>query len=225
MRDFGTVKRAAGSVRDVGVDGRVLRSERSRGAIVAAMMELVGEGTLAPTAEQIAERAGVALRTVFRHFRDLEGIFEAMDAALESSVMLELGRESPDGDLPQRIRALVQRRGRLFERIAPYKRSEALKRWQSDFLRGRHDSLVRRLRAEMRRWLPEFGECGEDVRAAVELALSFEAWDRLRSDQKLGPGRTLAAMERMAAALLGSPLAERTRQGGRAARVRRPGRR
>jgi hypothetical protein len=119
----------------------------------------------------------------------------------------------------------AKRRGRLFERIAPYKRSEALKRWQSDFLRGRHDSLVRRLRAEMRRWLPELGECGEDVRAAVELALSFEAWDRLRSDQKLWPGRTLAAMERMAAALLGSPLAERPRQGGRAARVRRPGRR
>ncbi|MBT7948035.1 MAG: TetR/AcrR family transcriptional regulator, partial [Porticoccaceae bacterium] len=36
-------------------DGRLLRSERSRGLIIDAMIALVEEGFLIPTAQQIAE--------------------------------------------------------------------------------------------------------------------------------------------------------------------------
>lgn len=184
------------------LDGRALRSERSREAIVSAMIELVGSGILAPTAEQIAERARVGLRTVFRHFNDLDGIFAAMDASLEERVARELGAERPSGALARRVADLVRRRGRLFERIAPYKRSAALKRWQSGFLQERHALLARRLRAEMREWLPELESAPEDVREATELLLSFEAWDRLRTDQRLGAPRALAVLERSVASLL-----------------------
>lgn len=38
-------------------DGWLLRTERSREAIVQALFDLVGEGTLQPTAEQVAKRA------------------------------------------------------------------------------------------------------------------------------------------------------------------------
>ena len=184
------------------LDGRARRSERSREAIVAAMIDLVGAGVLAPTAEQIAERAGVGLRTVFRHFGDLEGIFAAMDAQIEARVANALGDEQLAGPLARRIAGLVQRRGRLFELIAPFKRSEMLKRWQSAFLQRRHASLVRRLRAETWRWLPELESADDDVAQAVNLALSFEAWDRLRRDQRLTAPRALAVMERTVAALL-----------------------
>ncbi len=37
---------------------------------------------------------------------------------------------------------------------------------------------------------------------ALDLATSFEAWDRLRSDQQLGYARAQAAMERLALALV-----------------------
>ena len=49
-------------------DGRRMRSERSRDAIIEAALQLVQEGILVPTAQQIADRAGVAMRTFFRHF-------------------------------------------------------------------------------------------------------------------------------------------------------------
>jgi AcrR family transcriptional regulator len=184
------------------IDGRAMRSERSREAIVAAMLELVGAGVLAPTAEQIAERAGVGLRTVFRHFGDLESIFAAMDAQLGARVARELGAEQPVGPVARRIADLVRRRTRLFELIAPYKRAETLKRWQSPFLQARNTALVRRLRAETRRWLPELEAAGDDVGHAVDLALSFEAWDRLRRDQRLAAPRALAVLELSVAALL-----------------------
>ena len=55
-------------------DGRRLRSERSRQAIIDAMLKLVEEGVLVPTAQQVSERAGVGIRSVFRHFSDMESL-------------------------------------------------------------------------------------------------------------------------------------------------------
>src|SRR5262245_25381740 len=45
-------------------DGRALRSERSRRAIVDAMLAWVDDGVAEPTAQQIADRAGVGIRSV-----------------------------------------------------------------------------------------------------------------------------------------------------------------
>ena len=48
------------------IDGRNQRSKRSRQAIVDALLVLIEEGTLVPTAQQISARAGVGIRTLFR---------------------------------------------------------------------------------------------------------------------------------------------------------------
>ena len=56
------------------VDGRFRRSVRSRERILDALRELVSEGNLRPTGQQVAARASVSLRTVFRQFDDMEVI-------------------------------------------------------------------------------------------------------------------------------------------------------
>lgn len=188
----------------VAADGRLLRSERSREAIVEAMLALVGEGLPSPTAEQVAERADVGIRSVFRHFRDMDGLFAAMDAGLEARLLPLLATEVPKGGLESRARALVHQRARLFERLAPYKRAATLKRWRSPFLRERHREMVRRLRLELERWLPELEEAPPELASALELVTSFEAWDRLRSEQRLGSARAVATLERSVLALLRS---------------------
>ena len=183
-------------------DGRLRRSERSREVIVEAMLELVGEGVLEPTAEQVAERAEVGLRTVFRHFRDMEGLYAAMDAQLEVRVLPLVTAEPPDGALEQRARALLAQRVEVYEILAPYKRAEVLKRWRSEFLSSRHAAMVRRLRVDLRRWLPELEAAPPELVEALELATCFEAWDRLRSEQRLGCARAQAVVERSVLALL-----------------------
>ena len=55
-------------------DGRRLRSQDSRARIVAAMLDLIREGEIAPSAELVASRANVGLRTVFRHFKDMDSL-------------------------------------------------------------------------------------------------------------------------------------------------------
>src|SRR5258708_37000395 len=60
------------------LDGRLARSARTRHAVVDALLDLLGEGDLRPTAARIAERAGVSLRIVFHHFDDLEAIYSEL---------------------------------------------------------------------------------------------------------------------------------------------------
>lgn len=176
-------------------DGRARRSERSRQAIVQALMELIGKGSPRPTAQQVAERAGVGIRTVFRHFSDMETLYAEMDACLRAELRPMVSAGLPKGEVAERVEALVARRADLFERASPYHRSAALHRWRSEYLRGRHATDVRELRANLLRWLPELERAESGVADAAELATSFEAWDRLRSEQRLSRSRAVAVIE------------------------------
>lgn len=176
-------------------DGRVRRGARNGRAIVDALVELVGNGIPAPTARQVAARAGVGLRTVFRRFSDRESLFTEMSTRLEAEVLPLLLAGEPQGDVRTRARALVKRRVAFFERIAPYKRAANLMRWRSPYLRARHAQLVGLLRDDLERWLPEVNRAPARVADALDLAMSFEAWDRLRTEQRLGRDRAHATME------------------------------
>lgn len=184
------------------MDGRALRSARSRAAIEAALYALVGEGVVDPTAQEVAARAGVALRSVFRHFSDRESLFASLDARLREEAM-PLVRDARPGDpLPVRVHDLINQRAKLFDRIAPYKRSADLQRGRSAFIQGQHLHLVRELRAGLLRWLPELATAPADVRDGVELATSFEAWVRLRNEQRLSRARAVAVVEHLVTTLL-----------------------
>jgi AcrR family transcriptional regulator len=187
---------------DVAADGRARRAQRSDQAIVEAMFELVGEGVLEPTAQQVAARARVGIRTVFRRFSDMESLFAEVDARLTADALPLLLGDRPAGTLRQRAIALVQRRVAFFERIGPYKRAGNAKRRRSPFLGERHAQLVRVLRGELLRWLPELRRAPAALVDALELTTSFEAWDRLRSEQKLGRARAAAAVAHTVLALI-----------------------
>ena len=195
------------------MDGRALRSARSRAAIESALYALVGEGVMDPTAHEVAVRAGVALRSVFRHFSDRDRLFASLDARLRQEA-LPLVRDARPGDpLPVRVHDLIEQRAKLFDRIAPYKRSADLQRGRSPFIQGQHLHLVRELRAGLLRWLPELATAPSAVRDGVELATSFEAWVRLRNEQRLSRARAVAVVEHLVTTLL--PDARRARKESR----------
>ncbi len=185
-------------------DGRVRRSQRSRAAMVQALFELVGEGVLQPTAQQVAERARVGLRTVFRHFSDMDGLLAEIDRRVRTRALPLLREPRGRGGRDARVRSLLERRIRLFEQVAPYKRSGNLQRWRSAFVARQHAALVRELRADLLGWLPELRGAPRELVDALDVALSFEVWDRLRTDQRLGRERASAALGRMVTALVGT---------------------
>ena len=187
---------------DLPIDGRTQRSERSREAIVRAMLDLIGEGVLAPTAQQVAVRADVGVRTVFRHFSDMETLFATMNEQLTEELNPLFVDEPQSGPLAERAETLVARRFEIFERLTPYYRASALARARSAFLREQHDRDVRVLRRDLRRWLPELQDAAPAIGDALEVALSFEAFERLRIDQRLGIKRARAALDEIVAGLL-----------------------
>ena len=181
---------------DLPTDGRVRRSERSRTAIVLALLELIGEGSLSPTAQQVAERADVGVRTVFRHFSDMETLFSTMNDQLSAEVDSLIVDKVQSGPYEERVDALVERRMAIFGKLAPYIRSSTLQRWRSAFLQTEHERTTRVMRRDLRRWLPEIESAPSEVADALEMILSFEALNRLRIDQRLSLRRTALVLRR-----------------------------
>lgn len=184
-------------------DGRVRRSERSKAGIVHALFELIGEGVTAPTADEVAERASIGIRTVFRQFKDMDTLYGALDVLLNELYGPVFLAPVPEGSVEERITEFVARRGKGYEGIAPYKRAANIKRARSEFLQERHDTLVRRMSKDLRRWFPELKNMDAPTVHALELVTSFEAWERLRVDQRLGKRRAAEAMMQAMSALLG----------------------
>jgi AcrR family transcriptional regulator len=183
-------------------DGRVRRSERSRAAIVQALFELIGEGLAEPTADEVAERASIGIRTVFRQFKDMDTLYGALDVLLYERFEPLFLAPVPEGSIDERIDEFVARRTKGYEGLAPYKRAANIKRARSEFLQERHEALVSRMSKDLRRWFPELKHMDAPTVHALELVTSFEAWDRLRIDQRLGKQRAAEAMKQAMTALL-----------------------
>ena len=54
------------------------------------MLELVRAGAISPNAEEVAERAGVGLRTVFRRFDDMDSLYREMAKAMRPRCLAAL---------------------------------------------------------------------------------------------------------------------------------------
>ena len=94
-------------------DGRGARALRTRNRVVDGLLDLVDEGHLRPSAAQVAQRAGVSLRSVYQHFADLETLFRiAGERHRERYAHLEALPELPDA-LPARVVAYAAHRARL----------------------------------------------------------------------------------------------------------------
>ena len=61
----------ADSSQPAAIDGRRLRSERTKQFIIEACLALLSESPKVPTGAEIAERAGYSVRSVFERFPDL----------------------------------------------------------------------------------------------------------------------------------------------------------
>src|SRR5580658_298510 len=189
------------------VDGRHARSARSKDLVVEAILELLREGSLRPSAQEIATRAGVSERTVFRHYTDLEQLFAAAAARQARHIAPLLDLPPTNGRRAQRVAELVRRRARLYEEVTPVRRAAVRHAPFHTVLRASLDQIHGLLRGQLEAVLaPEIGMVQADQRAelaeCIDVATSWATWETLRADQGLGPGRAGAAVERTVSSLL-----------------------
>ena len=184
------------------VDGRRERGRSSHKRIVEAMMELIVAGDLSPSAARVAEEAGIGLRTVFRHFDDMDALYSEITGMITERVMPIVMAPYPDQPWRANVRELVRRRVRVFETTLPFRLAANIKRYQSPFLMGQYSRVVMLDRELILRLLP--GSVLTD-RIAVEAlcaALSFHTWRTLRHDQSLSSEEAGTVMGQLVEAIM-----------------------
>ena len=166
-------------------DGRRQRSNRSRRQIIQALFDLMRDDEMTPTAVTVAERAGVGLRTVFRHFEDMESIFEEMTAELKAVTMPKVVAPFEASDWRDQLMELVDRNAELWEDVFPMQVALVIRRFQSEFLTRQYQSEVQLLRSSLKSFLPKDIVENRPLFAAIEVNFTFATWRRLREDQGL----------------------------------------
>src|SRR5690606_12727212 len=112
----------ANTAQTVPSDGRRARSARSRQSVVDAYLELVGVTGRQPTIEDVADTAGVSVRSVYRLFPDADSLIRAAieDRANALRPLLRVD-VAPDAALPARIGALVAKRARAYDQVQAFR--------------------------------------------------------------------------------------------------------
>ncbi len=165
-------------------DGRRRRSEQSRDRIVAAMLSLVEAGAITPSAEDVAARAQVGLRSVFRHFKDMESLYLEMTMRVARGYMASLA-PFESSDWHGQLLEAIDRRCAIYDRMLPFKRASDAHRHESRAIQANHEQIVALLRARLRMVLPPHLDGNVIAFETLDLLLSVEAWERLRLEQGL----------------------------------------
>jgi AcrR family transcriptional regulator len=179
------------------LDGRRARSRSSRSKIVEAMLQLVGNGDVAPSAARVAEVAGVGLRTVFRHFEDMDALYREMSAVIEERVVPIISEPLKGSDWKAKMSEIADRRAIVFETILPFRISANLKRFQSAYLMQDYQRMVKAEAEGIEALLP--GSVKTDTLGArgLNVILSFQTWRLLRHDQGLSTDEARLVIKRM----------------------------
>jgi len=191
----------------VSTDGRLARSERTRLAIVEAMLALIDGGEIQPTVEGIAAKAGVAQRTVFQHYADREALFAAASARQAERIAPLMGGPPTTGPLAMRLDAFLARRATLYETITPVRRATLHMAPLSVACDRAARAMQSSKRAEaVRVFAPEISRCPVAERAELEASVgavtSWSTWHALRHEQGLSVEAARGAMRRTVRALL-----------------------
>ncbi len=172
------------------VDGRTARGQRTRAAVVDALLALQEEGDLEPTAQRVAARAGVALRTVFGHFSDMETLWA--QAGERKYAKLAALADVPSGDLPldERVERFCASRARVLEAVLPVLRAARLREHASAALRRNREIFAAGGDAEVTTvFATELAPLDEADRAVVLTAFHVvaggAAWELMRCQREL----------------------------------------
>lgn len=174
-------------------DGRSARRERNKNAVLDALVELTTEGAEDPSIDDIADRAGVSYRSVYRYFKDRsEMMDEATDRALAWLQPLLLNASGPvsvSDPLDHRIDSIVDARVEVYFQIADMVRQAMIQSFSNRkineiLLHARRKSRCQ-IHDRFQLELSVFSERERELRiTAIDQVLNFMAIDYVMFEQK-----------------------------------------
>ena len=169
------------------VDGRRLRRALNIDAVVGAAVEFLHEGRYSFSAQDVADRAGVSLRSVFRYHPTMDALIAAAGeeyVARHAADLVYAPRVGVDHPLEERVADLVAHCAAFYERCQGFSRV-AVRRAYTDPYYAEIVAENRRAGAESIELVfgPELAALPADQRrdavADAHSALLFATWDNL----------------------------------------------
>ena len=173
------------TTKSVRIDGRRLRSARTKQLIVEAYLALLRESPEIPTASAIAERAGYSVRSVFERFPDLHALrVAATDYAFTQGTAQAVARDV-HGDRATRIRSHVETRSWICEQWLPLWRALVGNQGDSSELKARilaiRQSILRRIELMYAAELSTLDDVERrQTVLAIDALVDFDSWARMR---------------------------------------------
>jgi AcrR family transcriptional regulator len=169
-----------------------------------ALLDLVQEGEMRPTAVEIARRASISRRALFKHFPQTELLrAAAVESAMEQQTS-EFGRlrAAFGGSFSQRLAAFVSYRAKLLERVTLLRRAALIFEPFSPRISQGVERAIRESRQEVAlvfsQELAKFESARRrETLAALSATLSWPYWNALRQQQHLSRAaarQTIAAI-------------------------------
>ena len=184
-------------------DGRRQRSVNTQATIVDAMMILIKKGILEPTAQQVADEAGLGIRTVFRIVKDKETLFSRMDEKVRESNQM-LYQASPSGSLKDRIEGLMQIESKGYEVNIEFIKATLANKWKYKTLEENYKKNQLLLKKLMFAWLPEISQLDSNLQEFLTAINSPNFWIELRENQTLSVEKAKKIKEAEFKKVLGS---------------------
>ena len=183
-------------------DGRRQRSQRSREKILKAYWELMLNGDMNPSAATIAKHAGVGLRSVFRHFEDLDTLLRELMALIYDEVTPEFMTPLKASHWKDQLLELMERNVIIWERIRVPHTAGEIGRFKSQVLMDDYQRSRNLEISGIKAILPKNLDNYENILLALDASMSFSTMRRLREDRKLSISKVKTVMTFMVQSIL-----------------------
>lgn len=167
-------------------DGRTLRRQRNRDAVIRSLIELIREGDLAPTVGRIADRAELSHRSVFRYFDDLDDLARtAIETEFREAWPLSRVDDVGQGNLDERIDRIVDAQIRTLQRThrlglvarARVHEIDEVQRWMKRIFELHLDQVRVHFAPELDAMDPDSAQA---IGWAIAVAIGLDSYDVLR---------------------------------------------
>ncbi len=163
------------------------------------MLGFARDGIYEPTSSEIAERAGITQRTLFRHFGTIDDIIVALVQRQTDFVTPFLLPMDRTGTIDDRVQRLADNRIALYEAIAPIRRAGLRVATQHEVIAEALELMTTRIQAQIDElFANDLARADRRTRElvidAIDTATSWEAWDRLHSVRGFDRKRAASTM-------------------------------
>jgi len=177
-------------------DGRRLRREQNREAVLDALVELFDEGDYTPGTTRIAERAGISPRSLFRYFDDTDDLHRAaVERARTTAAPLAAMDIDPGAPTAEKVDAFVRARVRLHDAVGNAERATRLSAHRHAVIAAQLREGRAFFRDQAREvFAPELRAGRETLVPAIDALTSIESYDLFRTTHNLSRAKAIDAL-------------------------------